>query len=215
MSEGARHFYIKEQIRQALARHPEVTNLQQEHDFGKVQADVTFSLRDVQGAVEIQRSHVSWRNIVERTQHYHRLGRHVLWVLVDDAPEKKKVPISVPTWQRCLHALYFGVLYYWVTEQVVLPLHLERCVNPKQHYYDVGRGRWHSPLHEYLRMPWLLEPVQITELHPVTRSAGTYGDYALPEASLLNLPFEVLQEVRERARGYLDFTRNHGSSWRW
>jgi hypothetical protein len=214
MSEGERHLYIKRQISQALARHPDVTDLQQEHYLGKVQADLTFSLHELQGAVEIQRSHVSWMNIVERTQQYHRLGIHVLWVLVDDAPEQKRLPISVPMWQRCLHALYFGVVYYWTTEQQVLPLHLERCVNPKQQYYDFQRGRWHSPLYEHLRMPWLLEPVSITELHPVTRPAGIYGGYTLPEASLLNLPYEVLQEAREKSKKYLDFTRNHSFSWR-
>jgi len=215
MTEGRKHLSIKRQITQALEHHPAVTDLQQERNFGAVQADIAFYLYDVQVAIEIQRINVGWTNIVERTQRYHALGIHVLWVLVPDSRLCKGLSDSVPTWQRCLHALYFGVIYYWIREQLVLPIHLQRCVNPRRQYYDFQKGQWHSPLYAHYRMPWLLEPVQITELHPVIRPAGTYGDYALPEASLLNLPYETLREAREEAQKYLDVTRNHGFSWRW
>lgn len=215
MSEGEKHLSAKRQIAHVLEKHPDVTDLQQEHHFGMVQADLTFFFRGIQVAIEIQRSNVSWTNIVERTHQYHILGIHVLWILISNSPLRKGLDASVPLWQRCLHALYFGVMYYWIGGQLVAPIHLERCVNPKQQYYDFQKGRWHSQLYEQIRTPWLLEPVQITDLHPITRSAGMYGEYALPEAFLLNLPYETLQEVREESKKYLDFTRNRGSFWRW
>lgn len=215
MSESERHLYVKRHISQAVADHPDVTDVQQERHFGSVQADLTFSLRDIQVAIEVQRSDVSWTNIVERTSQYHTRGIYVLWVLVSDSPLCRGLQTTVPMWQRCLHALYFGVIYSWIREQLVLPIHLERCVNPRQQYYNFQEGRWHSRLYEHVRMPWLLEPVQITDLQPMTRSAGNYGDYTLPEASLLNLSYETLQEVREQSKQYLDYTRNHGVSWRW
>jgi competence CoiA-like predicted nuclease len=212
MSEGERHLSVKRQIAQALKQHPEVTDLRQEQPFGPVQADIAFSLRTRRVAVEIQQSDASWTNIAKRTHHYHTLGIHVLWVLVSDSPLRKGVIATVPMWQRGLHALYFGVIYYWMREQLLLPIHLQRCVNPNQQYYKFQEGRWHSPLYEHLRMPWLLDPVQITQLHPIVRSAAVHRDYTLPKASLLNLSYEALQEVREKSKQYLDYTRNHGHS---
>src|SRR6266487_991894 len=210
MSEGARHLYIKEQIMRALIHHSEVTDLKPERHFGTVQADISFCLRHRQVAIEIQQSDVSWMNIVERTRRYHTLGIHVLWVLTSNSPLRKGLHASVPMWQRCLHALYFGVVYYWIREQLLLPIHLIRSVNPRRQSYDFQEGRWHSPFYEYQRTPWLLETVQITELLPTMRSAGFYVYYTLPAASLLNLPYEILQEAREEAERYLDFTRTHG-----
>lgn len=202
MSEGIRHLFVKECIIQALARHPGVTDLMPERDFTTVKADISFRFKGRNIAIEIQRSDVSWMNITERTRRYHELGVYVLWVLCDDSSLLKGLDSSVPMWQRCLHALFFGVIYYWEADQTLRPIHLERCLNPRLRFYNFSQNVWKGPSYAYLRSPWSFEEVQITDLYPIIRSKGTYGEYVLPAAHLLNLPYETLEWMRKQARPF-------------
>ncbi len=83
MSEGRTHRRLKEQIAQALQATAGVTDVEIEHHFGPVQADVSFSLGNKCGAVEVQLSDKPRAEIDYRTRCYHGLGVYVIWVLHD------------------------------------------------------------------------------------------------------------------------------------
>jgi hypothetical protein len=131
----------------------------------------------------------------------------VLWVLHYNEPLLEGVRSPIPLWQCCLHALYFGVVYHWMKEQIVLPVHLERYQNLNRRYHSKQLGRSTSRFYEYLRTPWFLDAVPITDLLLVTRKAGDYGRYLLPAAHLLNLPYEILKQAREAKHSFLDKRR--------
>jgi hypothetical protein len=207
MSEGKRHQYIKNQILQELIVHPKVTELMQERDFGTVRPDISFCLGGKRCAVEVQHSNLSWRQIVARTSCYYTLGIYVLWLLHDKKELLEGSRRTIPSWQRCLHALYFGVIFFWVGGQTARPMHLEHCENPNERYHDKQLGTTFSPTYKYKRIPWFFDDVLITDLRPMTRKAENYGKYTLPAARLLNLSYEQRKQAREAPHSFLDERR--------
>jgi hypothetical protein len=208
MSEGKKHQYIKNQIAQALADDSRVTKLMLERDLDTVRPDISFYLDDKPCAIEIQYSKESWKQVVERTNRSFRLGIYILWVLCYDKPFVEGKPYRVPTWQLCLHAMYYGAVYLWIRGQTVLPTHLRHYENLDAWYRKKqSDGTWISPLYKSKRIPWFLDDVLITDLQPMTREAGNYGKYTLPNAHILSVSYEKLEQAREATHSFFDDRR--------
>ena len=175
MSEGRTHRRLKEQIAQALQATAGVTDVEIEHHFGPVQADMSFSLGNRRGAVEVQLSDKPRAEIDFRTRCYHELGVHVIWVLHDERTLCEGGRLVVYDWEEYLHALYFGVVYHWAGGQLLQPLYLERRRNLNRRYFDKKRDRWDSPYYEQIRTPWFLDKIRITDLSPKVRAPGQFG----------------------------------------
>ena len=204
MSEGTVHRKVKEQVAHTLQTTPGVTNVEIECRFGPVQADVSFCLEGKRGAVEIQLSDKPRAEIDYRTQCYHGLGVHVIWVLHDERTLCEGSRLVVYDWEEYLHALYFGVVYHWAGGQLLQPLYLERRRNLNRRYYDRRRDRWDSPYYEQIRTPWFFDKIRITDLSPKVRTPGQVGQYTLPAAHLWCLP----REAHQKKYTFLD-------DWRW
>jgi hypothetical protein len=209
MSEGMIHRRVKEQIAQALQAAPGVTNVVLEQYYGSVRADMSFQLRGKRGAIELQLSDKPLALIDERTRRYHELGIHVLWVL-HNAQETLCAGSRLVSsdWEEYLHALYFGVVYYWAGGQELQPVYLQRRQNLYRRYFDSEQGQWDSPLYKQIRTCWLLDQTRITDLLPVIRQAKQVGHYTLPAAHLWCLPRNTLKDAHEKQITYMD-------EWRW
>lgn len=72
-------------------------------------------------AIEVQLSSLPLSRIIERTVEYHRLGIYVLW-LPQFKPSLYLPKYSPSAWEKWLHALYFGRVYYWCAGLKIIPV---------------------------------------------------------------------------------------------
>ena len=72
--ETEHHRQAKLEIFEALSKHPQVTKLKLERSLGDVRPDISFYLRDVPIAIEVQVSTLSLDTIIKRTEAYIRKG---------------------------------------------------------------------------------------------------------------------------------------------
>jgi competence protein CoiA len=191
--ESIEHWLAKFAIYEALRAHPQVAELMVERHLGGVKPDVSFRLQNVFVAIEMQRSILSPEHIARRTRIYAAKRIHVLWMppYADDMKEGERyTPLY---WEKYLHALYFGKVYYWLRGMTVLPVHFDEYrVGVAYHrWYDKAKNVWvdgHSS--KRYRTPSFLEQVSITDLRAVIRGPWQSGSFSLPAARLWCLPHE-------------------------
>lgn len=97
-----------------------------EKDLGKVVPDIYIeSIRTKNKcAIEVQISNLTMDKIISRTQEYYRLGIYVLWLPVYNE-ELKKDKYAPRAWEKWLHAVYFGRVYYWISGLSIVPIHFD------------------------------------------------------------------------------------------
>jgi competence protein CoiA len=125
IGESETHRQAKLDIYEALLRHPEVTNLKLEHPLGDVRPDISFSLRNTPVAVEVQVSTLDLDTIDRRTKSYANKGISLLWVSPYQGTLQAGKQYSPTLWEKYLHALYFGRLYYWLEGETLLPVRFD------------------------------------------------------------------------------------------
>lgn len=103
-------------------------------------------------------------------------------------------PYNTRVWERYLHALYFGKVYYWLSGIQLLPVHFEPYIQNStlELYYDEDEQkkklRFKDIYSPVLRNLDLGEEVAITDLQPVKRKAMHLGKFDLPDAQLWSIP---------------------------
>jgi competence CoiA-like predicted nuclease len=194
--ESEEHRQAKHAIYDALRKHPAISKLKVEQYLGEVRPDISFSVRtkdDV--AIEVQFSPLSPPEIVHRTRLYTARSISVLWILPyhDDLVESARYDTTLL--ERYLHALYFGRVYYWLYDDLVLPVHFEKYSLGLvyQEWYDQEDEQCHSHYIERFskraRVPVFLNAVGMGDLQTITRRAGQFGPYSLPVAWLWGLKY--------------------------
>ncbi|WP_028113349.1 competence protein CoiA [Ferrimonas kyonanensis] len=136
------HRNCKMSIYSALKTKPNVQALELEKDFGPVVADVYCLIDNVPVAIEVQRSNLSVNNITQRSEEYSKLGIYVLWIGLHDSTVKKQIDnkqCSPKAWEKWCHAAYFGRVYYWYQEDLLLPVHFAA------HKLYVKESEWYDP----------------------------------------------------------------------
>ena len=145
-------------------------------------------------AVELQLSAISPGEISYRTRCYAAKNIWVLWITPYHHNVSGLTPYRTRIWERYLHALYFGKVYYWSGGLCLLPVHFEPYVlnSTLEQYYDEDEQKvrlrekyLYSPV---LRTLDLGKEVTITDLQPVERRATHLGKFDLPNAQLWDLP---------------------------
>jgi competence protein CoiA len=131
--ESEAHRRCKIAIYESLSRDARVRKCELERDLGTVRPDVSAYINDVPMAIEVQLSTLSVEKIAYRTNEYRRKGIYVLWLPVYHAGLERELYSPRP-WERWLHAVYFGRVYYWLEGLMVLPVQL-------RDYYLNLRGR--------------------------------------------------------------------------
>lgn len=113
LNESEQHRTCKLEIYRALQNQPGVTDLALERPFEHFRPDIYAAIRGTPVAIEIQISSISVEAIRARTIAYHQKGIYVLWILIWK-PELDRVRYTPTVWEKWIHALYFGRVFYWL-----------------------------------------------------------------------------------------------------
>ena len=128
--ESSLHLSAKKAIYEALLMHPEVSRLQLERYMGPVRPDISFFLGDIPIAIEMQVSTIQPDVIGRRTREYTRRGIALLWVSpYEEANIKDGRGYNIRQWERYIHSIYLGTLYYWISGEMLYPVHFEDYMN--------------------------------------------------------------------------------------
>lgn len=122
--ESEEHRLAKREIRQALMGVPGVTDVRLERYLRDVRPDVSFVLNGDLVAIEIQLSQLSLEKIEERTKAYAIRNIAVLWMPLF-SKELLKPRYAPRDWERYLHRMYYGRVYYWHEGLQVQPVEFE------------------------------------------------------------------------------------------
>ncbi len=125
--ESALHMAAKQEIYDCLCKLSWI-QCEMEKIWGDVRSDVyAYNKRTGEKfAIEVQISNLSLDEIIYRTECYQRLGVYVLWlpVLSEHYSLLTGKEIHRPRiWEKWLHALYFGRVYYWKAGLEIVPVH--------------------------------------------------------------------------------------------
>ncbi len=122
--EGETHRQLKEAICATLASSPQVSELQQERrELKQVYPDISFLFHGKGWiAVEVQVTPISVGTICRRMRTYTEQGIALLWVLPCNKALVAGERYRPTRWERYLHALYRGKLFYWSPEQRLQPV---------------------------------------------------------------------------------------------
>lgn len=124
------HLRAKKEIYDTLKAHPHVSRLQLERYMGTVRPDVSFLLGDIPVAIEVQKSAIATDAVTRRTREYTRRGIALLWIFPFDKERiRDGKGCSIPAWERYTHELYQGTVYYWISGEMLYPVHFEEYVN--------------------------------------------------------------------------------------
>lgn len=207
--ESEQHRRAKYEIYEALKAHPDVSYLKVERYLREVRPDVSFLCQGKwRVAIEMQISAISPEEIAHRTRWYAAKNIWVLWITPYHNNLSSFTPYNTRVWERYLHALYFGRVYYWLSGIQVLPVHFEPYVQEGgtlEWYYDEDEQKEKLRLKDIyspvLRNLELAEEVAITDLQPVKRRAMRLGKFDLPYARLWSIPGSLGRRSQDRAEG--------------
>src|SRR5579875_380392 len=185
---------LKEGICATLASSSQVRGLQQERrGLRLVYPDISFWLRGKGWiAVEAQVTDISVDTIQRRVQTYTERGIALLWVLPWNEALVDGDRYRPTRWERYLHALYRGKLFYWSPEQRLQPVSLKDMTttgDPFVWYQD--KEKWLAagqPRKSKIYKRLSLHPqVDVLDLTSVTYPAWQGGSFFLPKARLWTL----------------------------
>jgi competence protein CoiA len=110
--ESELHRQCKREIYEGLKVLPNVTNCELEVHLGTVIPDIFCVINGVEVAIEVQKSDLTVSRIIERTEEYAKKKIAVLWIAID-MQRLHKEKFSPRPFEKWLHALYFGKIFYW------------------------------------------------------------------------------------------------------
>jgi competence protein CoiA len=122
--ESEEHRRCKKAVYEALLRHPKAKKAALERSLKSVRPDVSAYINGVPVAIEVQLSALSLETIAHRTAEYAKKGIYVLW-LAQWTPYLDGEKYSPRLWEKWVHAVYFGRVYYWVEGLTVIPYRFE------------------------------------------------------------------------------------------
>jgi len=192
VGESEVHRKAKAEIYEALSKHPSVTNLKLERYLEEVRPDISFYLNDIPIAIEVQVSTLPLDTIDRRTKAYTRRGIYILWISPYDS-ELRNERYAPHAWEKYLHTLYFGKVYYWLSDETLLPVHFaEYQLYVKESSWWEGEGHdaeevsvgGYSKRSKRYRTPQFDKRIMITQLAHTHRKAWTSSTISVPAAKL-------------------------------
>jgi competence protein CoiA len=190
VGESEIHRRAKAAIYHRLLTHPQITKLQLERSLGEVRPDISFYFKSIPIAIEVQVSTLSVPEIIQRTEVYTHKGIYVLWTPPLDPRIRQEDRYSLKEWEKFLHALYFGKILYWMTDDLLQPIVYGPALIevPLSMWYEEGGEERSEGGYTYYsrryRSPRFLAPVRITELAPITRKAWRSETMTIPAARI-------------------------------
>jgi competence protein CoiA len=191
--ESEEHRRAKLEIFEALSRNPKVFKLKLERPLMNVRPDISFYFNGVPIAIEVQISVLPLETIIRRTVAYEQKGIYLLWVSPYSSEIEEGERYSPRQWEKYIHAMYFGKVYYWVSGDGLLPVKFaEYRLYVRESSWWEGEGHDASEVsvggyYRYskrYRTPQFLDPVTITSLLPKVRKAYHSKYLDIPAAKL-------------------------------
>ena len=141
--ESQLHLKVKREIYLALVNHPNCKKCELERRLDGVYPDISLYIGNTRVVIEVQRSIIDIDLIIKRTLQYAKLGCYILWVLPTKQPkpsdhlirklskegnleEEVNVVTRPKQWEKYLHTLYYGRIYYWQEGAIVTPYHFDK-----------------------------------------------------------------------------------------
>jgi len=141
------HYKCKREIYEALLKNNRCVSCEIEKRLNGVRPDVFASISGAPIAIEVQKSDISTDEIVRRTSIYKNLGIFVLWLIPAKQPkllwrDEDDIHVCRPKeWEKYLHSMYLGRVYYWHSDLLVTPYHFEKYqtyVDSREWYDSYG-----------------------------------------------------------------------------
>lgn len=126
--ESERHLNTKIEIYNTLKANPSVEDIDMERNLTEARPDIIFSYRRSHHsietvAIEVQVSKISRGDIDRRTRFYTEKNISILWIIPLSASRIRNGEIyRSADWERYLHGMYFGCIYYWLSGEFLLPV---------------------------------------------------------------------------------------------
>lgn len=189
LGESEKHRQVKQEIYNALSLHPDVTKLQLERPLEDVRPDISFYLGNIPIAIEVQVSTLSLDTIATRTRSYTSKGISLLWVSPYDTAIQNGEWYDPRQWEKYIHALYFGKVYYWISGETVRPIHFDeyRIYVENTEWFENGYMRYEGGYYrssKRYRTPRFQRNVPITSLSSLVRDAWQASTMTIPKAQL-------------------------------
>ena len=137
--ESQEHMKAKMEIYEKLSKHDNVEHCAVEYSFKKlgVRPDVIFSTKNGTNVViEIQKSTIDIDTIERRMDRYKSKNINVIWILLPT----DKTTINAKGWQKYLHGMCYGKVYYWSEGAMVNPCHYIAEETWVEEYEDFKTG---------------------------------------------------------------------------
>ncbi|WP_228050981.1 competence protein CoiA [Pontibacterium sinense] len=201
--ESEAHRKAKESIYEALANREDVAELELEKSWGEVVSDVYAEIQGRGVAFEVQISNLTMREILYRTKAYASKGIAVLWLPLFNS-KLNQPRYSPSSWEKWLHATYFGRVYYWLDGLTVIPVRYadyEIEVESSSWYNEYGEEQYaggYSRRSRRWRKPIVYPAVQIPSDFVLRRRASWEGGKLLIPACRILLDKKTAKKRKRR-----------------
>jgi competence protein CoiA len=154
------HYRCKREVFEALSDHPRCSECEIEKQLDGVRPDVLATVSSNKIAIEVQKTNIDLDDIARKCITYNKLGIYVLWLVPKDAPKltwhdgEEEWVCRPKEWEKYLHAMYYGRLYYWDKGLLVNPYHFNKFqiyVEAREWYDEYGDEQYAGGYYKYAR----------------------------------------------------------------
>lgn len=158
-----------------------------EKKINNIIPDVFALIRNTPVGIEVQASSLSMDQIINRSAKYIQNKTYLLWILPYN-PGVYKDKYSPKIYEKWIHAVYFGRVYYWWGEGRVLPVHYNSYYLWRSEYdtwdHHIPGGYYLSKRYKTPDRASLIEIVK--DFKPVIRKQWNSGKIYVPTLSIYN-----------------------------
>lgn len=194
------HYRCKKEIYQAFSSHHGCSAFEIEKPLNGVRPDVFAVIASVKVAIEVQKSTISIDDIERKSLRYRSLGIYPLWIIPNGSPgliwhqgQKERV-YRIKEWEKYLHAMYYGRLYYWKGGLSVSLYHFDKFrvwVESKE-WFDNEDGEYREEGGYHRDTRSLKRPLEFSkrmlniaeDFSPVTRQKFNSKKWSIPECNI-------------------------------
>ncbi|MBM4300778.1 MAG: competence protein CoiA [Deltaproteobacteria bacterium] len=193
------HYRAKRELFTALSAHPLCKKCELERSLKGVRPDISLYIENHPVAIEIQRSSVTVDDIIKKAEAYNRLGTYLLYLFPESGPnltwrDNEQEYVCRPNqWEKFLHSMFFGRVYYWVGGLQVRPYHFSEFkiwVEPRWWYDEDGDSHYggdYDKKSKLMKMPIDHPDVTLNiveDFHGRNRERYELANFTIPSCKL-------------------------------
>ncbi|MBK8943783.1 MAG: competence protein CoiA [Ignavibacteriae bacterium] len=137
--ETEEHRNAKLTLYEELKKNTSFTVCELEHSLGTVRPNIYLEDNGYKIAIELQVSNLTANQLVEKTKIYFSKKIHVLWLAIYNKNILSS-PYTPKSWEKWLHTLNYGKVYYWKEKTKIIPIHFDDFMldRPQKEWYEKG-----------------------------------------------------------------------------